>query len=111
MLFPSVEIRRTYADSIKKRLLAAGIVTEMNMVIEVDVPMALEAAARRRLLFAIVANEQNEVHRSITVNILHGIPQGKTMTMPLDVLLTNNFSFHNLREKVYQRLTVRSTVR
>jgi hypothetical protein len=68
---------RPYAENIKKRLMAAGIVTELNVIVDIDVPIALEEAARRRVLFAIVVTEQNELHRSITVNILHGVPQGK----------------------------------
>ena len=59
--------------------MAGGIITEMNVVPELDITMALDAAARRRLLFAIIVNEQNEVHRSMTVNILHGIPQGNNI--------------------------------
>ena len=66
-----------YADSVKKRLMSAGIITEMNVLPPAfDVLIALEDAARRHLLFAIIINEQNEVHRSITVNILHGLAQG-----------------------------------
>jgi len=56
--------------------MAAGIVTELNMVMESEVMMAVEDATRHRMLFAIVVTEQNEVHRSITVNILHGVAQG-----------------------------------
>jgi len=61
--------------------MAAGIVTEMNIVADIDVPIELEEAARRRMMFAVIVNEQNEMHRSITVNILHGIPQGMIVTL------------------------------
>lgn len=33
--------------------------------------------ARRGSLYAMVISPQNETHRSVTVNILHGTPQGK----------------------------------
>jgi len=57
--------------------MAAGIVTDMNVVMESEVMMAIEDATRHRMLFAVVVTEQNEVHRSITVNILYGMAQGK----------------------------------
>jgi len=59
--------------------MAAGIVTELIPVMENEVAMAVEDATRQRLLFAIVVTEQNEIHRSITVSILHGIAQGMTV--------------------------------
>jgi len=69
-------VRRTYADGIKKRLMAAGIVTELVPVPESEVTMAIDDATRQRLFFVVVVTEQNEIHRSITVNILHGMAQG-----------------------------------
>lgn len=81
---------RSYADSIKKRLMSAGVVTEVNILpLGIDILGALEDATRRRLLFAIVVNDQNEIHRSITVNILHGLTQG---TLP--------FVYAQLRRRV-----------
>jgi len=56
--------------------MAVGIVTELIPVVESEVTMAIEDATRQRLLFAVVVTEQNEIHRSITVNILHGMAQG-----------------------------------
>ena len=74
--------------------MAAGIVTEMNIIAEIDVAMAMDAASRRRLLFAVIVNEQNEVHRSITVNILHGIPQGTSLTKYLvEIIWTNRLQW------------------
>jgi len=61
--------------------MAAGIVTELSIVMESEVMMAIEDATRHQMLFAVVVTEQNEVHRSITVNILYGMAQGK-----LDIL-------------------------
>jgi len=94
--------QRPYADSIKKRLMAVGIVTEMNILApDVDIMVALEEATVRRLLFAIVINEQNEVHRSITVNILHGLAQ-EHRNMPVDdaiTLITRSYDKYMLERK------------
>lgn len=66
--------------------MSAGIVTEMNILpAGVDVLTTLEEATRRRLLFAIIVNDQNEIHRSITVNILHGLTQGTQTFVSGDV--------------------------
>jgi len=56
--------------------MAAGVVTELIPVSESEVTMAIDDATRQRLLFVVVVTEQNEIHRSITVNILHGMAQG-----------------------------------
>jgi len=76
-------VHRTYAEGVQKRLMAAGIVTELIVVMESEVLLAIEDATRHRVLFAVVVTEQNEVHRSITVNILYGMAQGK---LEVDVL-------------------------
>lgn len=89
---------RTYADGIKKRLMAAGIVTELSAVLESEVMMAIEDATRQRLLFVVVVTEQNEIHRSITVNILHGMAQ-EHRNMPVDdavILITRSFDKYML---------------
>lgn len=56
--------------------MAAGIVTELIIVMDSELMLAIEDATRQRVLFAVVITEQNEIHRSITVNILHGMAQG-----------------------------------
>jgi len=73
---------RTYAEGIQKRLMAAGVVTELILVTDSEVMMAIEDATRLRMLFAVVVTEQNEIHRSITVNILHGLAQGMSFYSP-----------------------------
>ena len=40
-----------------------------------------EELTTRKGLFAIFINPQNEMHRSLTLNILHGTPQGKQIDM------------------------------
>lgn len=43
----------------------------------------VEDAARLKCLFAIIINTQNELHKSLTLNILHGTPQGKRKSVGL----------------------------
>lgn len=40
------------------------------------IPQMMEEGSKRGHLFGIVINSQNEVHQSLTLNILHGTPQG-----------------------------------
>jgi len=42
---------------------------------------AVQDAVRQRALFACIINEQNEMHRSMTVNILHGQLQGQLLLL------------------------------
>ncbi|XP_076448939.1 uncharacterized protein LOC143285497 isoform X2 [Babylonia areolata] len=77
------ELRR-YADLVEKRLKNINLLTNV-MVIQEDktVQEQVEEAACRSCLFAIVINSQNEIHRSLTLNILHGVTQ-EHRNMPLD---------------------------
>lgn len=63
---------------IEHRLKNLNILTSV-VVIREDrtIQQQVEDATRRDCLFAVVINSQNEVHRSLTLNILHGLPQGK----------------------------------
>lgn len=45
---------------------------------EVSLTQALEDVGRARTPFAIIITQQHQVHRSCTVNILFGTPQGNT---------------------------------
>jgi len=45
-------------------------------------PKAVEDATRRGLLYAVILKEQNELHHSLTLNILHGTPQGMVQALP-----------------------------
>ena len=57
--------------------MSSGIVTEMNVLLPgMDTLSTIETSTRLGRLFAVIVNEQNEIHRSITVNILHGAAQG-----------------------------------
>jgi len=61
------------------------LVTELVLIrgggIDVNAALAsaVQDAVKRRVLFACIINEQNEMHRSMTVNILHGQLQGSDL--------------------------------
>ncbi len=45
---------------------------------EAELAKAIEEASRRHVPYVAVIRQQNTVHRSITINVLHGTPQGKS---------------------------------
>ncbi|ESN94806.1 hypothetical protein HELRODRAFT_193795 [Helobdella robusta] len=98
--------QRMYGESVKTRLLASGLTVEIKILPhDLTTLSMVESAGRKGLLFAIIINDQNEIHRSITVNILHGSPQ-EHRNMPLDdaiTLITRSFDKYVLNKK--ERLT------
>lgn len=71
-------VYRAYADALESKLRRLGILTMIEIVpSERDVGRVIDDCMRRRLLYAIVINDDNELHMSITLNILHGTPQGE----------------------------------
>lgn len=57
---------------------AHGLVASIAVLPEDrTIPQAVEDMTRRGTLFAVVITSQNEVHSSVTLNILHGQPQGE----------------------------------
>jgi len=74
-----------YAENIRSRLVSSGLTTELvpirggGMDMNAMLASAVQDAVRRRVLFACIINEQNEMHRSMTVNILHGQLQGRSL--------------------------------
>lgn len=63
---------------VERRLKGLALNTGLLLIsIEASLPQALEDVTRRKVLYAIILTTQNEVHRSVTLNILHGSPQGK----------------------------------
>ena len=70
---------REYADMICGRIKFFGLMVEMvNLNHTVSLADALDAAANRGLLYAIIVTSQHELHSSVTLTILHGRnPQGK----------------------------------
>ena len=70
---------REYADLICRRVKFFGLVVDtVNLSHTVSLADALDAAANRGLLYAIIVTSQHELHRSVTLTILHGQnPRGK----------------------------------
>jgi len=84
-----------YADNVRMRLTSNGLTVEIVPVRSSGVDTnavlasAVQDAVNRRALFACIINEQNEMHRSMTVNILHGQLQGVINILILSSLLLN----------------------
>lgn len=73
-----------YAESIEARLRQHALIVDIVIIPEdLTVPHMVEEAARMKFLFAIIINTQNETHKSLTLNILHGTPQ-EHRNMPLE---------------------------
>lgn len=66
-----------FAEFVERKLKAVQVFCSISLINEErTIPQVVEDAAKKLCLFAIVVNSQNEVHQSLTVNILHGTPQG-----------------------------------
>ncbi|KAL0271558.1 UNVERIFIED_CONTAM: hypothetical protein PYX00_008615 [Menopon gallinae] len=91
-----------YAEYIEMRLKKLGLTVDLLFPNEdVHVTRVLANIASRGSLYAILILPQNEEHRSLTLNILHGQPQ-EHRNMPLEdaiSLLARNFDSYLLREK------------
>lgn len=75
---------REYAENIESRLKRAGLSVDLLFPND-DVPMGkvLANISSRGTLYAILVTHQNQELRSITVNVLHGIP-AEHRNMPVD---------------------------
>lgn len=83
-----------YAEYIENRLKRLGIVVDLLFPME-DVPIGkvLGNIASRGCLYAILVMPPNQEHRSLTLTILHGLPQ-EHRNMPIEdalQLLSRNF--------------------
>ena len=80
-----------------ERRLKDRVSTQVDIPPEgISVAAAVEDCSRRGMLYAVVVNSQNEAHRSCTVNILHGQPQGRTIYLLCAFLLLNDYRFYFL---------------
>ncbi|EEZ99461.1 nuclear receptor coactivator 5 [Tribolium castaneum] len=91
-----------YAEYIEQRLKALGLIVDLLFPNE-DVPIGrvLANISSRGCLYAILVMPQNEEHRSLTLNILHGNPQ-EHRNMPIEdalVLMTRNFDAYMRGDK------------
>ena len=69
---------RDYASGVDLRLKSRSMLTVINILpSEEYLQRATDDVIRRGLPYNIIITAQNELHRSITLKILHGTPQGK----------------------------------
>ncbi|XP_029188091.2 nuclear receptor coactivator 5-like isoform X2 [Acropora millepora] len=73
--------QRGYAEMVERRLKSVGLVVELHFHGSQPISELLDDVARRGVLYAVVITSQHEIHRSVTVNILHGTPQGKDQNL------------------------------
>ena len=67
---------------IERRLKSSALLSDHEIAADEKLlPKAVEDATRRGLLYAVILKEQNELHHSLTLNILHGTPQGMVPAM------------------------------
>ncbi|XP_060534925.1 nuclear receptor coactivator 5 [Cylas formicarius] len=83
-----------YAEFIESKLKQLGLIVDLLFPNE-DVPIGrvLANISSRGCLYAMLVMPQNEEHRSLTLNILHGIPQ-EHRNMPVEdalLLVSRNF--------------------
>ena len=80
---------RSYCNSIEKRLLDFGMLTNVQVVVgEHLLKRAVEEAARHTVPYTICVTANNEQHQSLTLNILHGVAQGMSAAVSLVKVLT-----------------------
>ena len=73
---------RDYASGVDLRLKSRDMITVINILPSEDfLSRAMDDVMRRGLPYNIVINAQNELHRSITLKILHGTPQGSYLSV------------------------------
>ncbi|XP_035517660.1 nuclear receptor coactivator 5 [Morone saxatilis] len=70
--------QKEYAETVGRKVRDLGMVVDLIFLnTEVSLTQALEDVGRARTPFAIIITQQHQVHRSCTVNILFGTPQGE----------------------------------
>ncbi|XP_077993491.1 uncharacterized protein LOC144447378 isoform X2 [Glandiceps talaboti] len=96
--------QREYAEVVERHLKQLGLIVDATYLgADISLAQALDDVSRRGVLYAIIITSQHSMHRSVTLNILHGTPQ-EHRNMPLDDamgLIARNFEryMQNLREK------------
>ena len=73
---------REYANHVRSRFNGLSLnVQLLHLSPTVSLADALDEAAESGLLYAVIISNQNEMHRSVTLTILHGRnPQGESTT-------------------------------
>lgn len=84
---------------VQRRLKSVGLVVDLHFHGTQPIMELLDDVARRGVLYAIVITSQHEVHRSVTVNILHGTPQGKDQKLLAGIKQHNGKGFIGKKKK------------
>ncbi|CAG9770506.1 unnamed protein product [Ceutorhynchus assimilis] len=91
-----------YAEFIEGRLKHLGLLVDLLFPNEaVPIGRVLANVSSRGCLYAILIAPHNEEHRSLTLNVLHGLPQ-EHRNMPIDdalLLMQRNFEAYMRGEK------------
>ena len=87
---------------VQRRLKAVGLVVDLHFHGTQPIMELLDDVARRGVLYAIVITSQHEVHRSVTVNILHGTPQGKDQKLLAGIKTHNGKGFIGKKQGVFR---------
>lgn len=75
---------RDYAESVGRKVRDLGMVVDLIFLnTEMSLTQALDDVSRGGSPFAIVITQQHQVHRSCTVNIMFGTPQGTEVLLGL----------------------------
>lgn len=70
-------IFRGYAEMVERALFDLSMTVDVIFLLsEGGLNRAIEDMQKKGALYVVVVQPQHEMHRSITVNILHGTPQG-----------------------------------
>lgn len=85
---------------VQRRLKAVGLVVDLHFHGTQPIMELLDDVARRGVLYAIVITSQHEVHRSVTVNILHGTPQGKDQKLLAGIKTHNGKGFIGKKKNI-----------
>ncbi|XP_067935159.1 nuclear receptor coactivator 5-like [Watersipora subatra] len=105
MIICGNEAQRNFCRLIDKKVKEFGMLTNMQIANgEHLLKRAVEEAARMTVPYTICVTANNEQHRSLTLNILHGVPQ-EHRNMPLDdamPFLSRNFD--NFVELMKQKI-------
>ena len=96
-----LQMNREYGEMVKSRMESVGVRVEMaTLNPTVSLSDALDNAAQRGLLYCVIITSQHEVHRSVTLTILHGRnPQGKWVVDGKEYSLNLTFLSSSIRSR------------
>lgn len=85
-LLTNICSNREYAESIEMRLKKIGLTVDLLFPNEdVLLSRVLGNIASRGCLYAVVVTPINQEHHSLTLNILHGLPQGMCLNSHMKI--------------------------